>query len=398
MLFRRSKTSAIEPAARPPRRGLKPLLYSLVAVVAVGTLVAFRVNSAKKEEPAKAAAPALEFTRADIAVVELRELSRTLPISGSLSPVTQSTVRVKVPGEVRRVTVREGERVAAGQLLAEIDTVDLQARLDAQVAALEEAKARLSIAAKNRDNAQKLLQQGFIAQNAFDTTQSGFEAAAAAVNSAEAQVRLARNATQDAVVRAPIGGIVAKKMVNAGEKVSVDSPIVTIVDLAKMEIEAPAPAAEIPGLRIGQTAAFRVDGFGERTFAGRLERINPTTEPGSRSITVYLSVGNEDGALKGGMFAKGSLILDRSAPAPTIPASAVREEAGQTYVFTVEQGKVARRPVRLGLREEQSGLVEVVSGLEKGAAVVGASTIGLKAGMAATVKDAAPPAPKASQG
>jgi RND family efflux transporter MFP subunit len=396
MLFRRTKSTAIEPTARPRRRGLKPLLYSLVAIVAVGSLVAFRVNSARKEEPAKTAAPALEFTRADIAVVELRELSRTLPISGSLSPVAQSTVRSKVPGEIRRVTVREGERVAQGQLLAEIDTVDLQARLDAQVAALEEARARLSIAAKNRDNAQKLLQQGFIAQNAFDTTQSGFEAAAAAANSAEAQVRLARNATKDAVVRAPIDGIVAKKMVNAGEKVSVDSPVVLIVDLAKMEIEAPAPAAEIPGLRIGQTAAFRVDGFGERTFAGRLERINPTTEPGSRSINVYLSVGNLDGALKGGMFAKGSLILEKGTPAPAIPGSAVREEAGQTFVFTIEHGKVVRRAVRLGLREEQTGLVEVVSGLEKGVAVVGASTIGLKAGMAATVKEAAPPAPKAS--
>jgi len=398
MLLRRTKSTAIEATARPQRRGLKALLYSLVAIIAVGTLVAFRVNSAKKEEPAKTAAPVLEFTRADIAVVELRALARTLPISGSLSPVTQSTVRSKVPGEIRRVLVREGERVAAGQLLAEIDTVDLQARLDAQVASLEEAKARLSIAAKNRDNAQKLNKQGFISQNAFDTSQSGFEAAAAAAKSAEAQVRLARNAMQDAVVRAPIDGIVAKKMINAGEKVGVDSPLVTIVDLAKMEIEVLAPASEIPGIRIGQTASFRVDGFGERSFAGRLERINPTTEPGSRAITVYLSVGNQDGLLKGGMFAKGSLILDKGEPAPTIPASALQEEAGQAFVYTVEQGKIGRRAVKIGLREEQTGLVEVVSGLEKGVAVVAARTIGLKAGAAARVLDAAAPAAKASQG
>jgi RND family efflux transporter MFP subunit len=354
------------------------------------------VNSAKKESPAKATAPVLEFTPADIAVVELRALARTLPISGSLSPVTQSTVRSKVPGEIRRVAVREGERVAQGQLLAEIDTVDLQARLDAQVAALEESKARLTIAVKNRDNAQALLKQGFISQNAFDTTQSGFEAAAAAVKSAEAQVRLARNATQDAIVRAPIGGIVSKKMINAGEKVGVDSPLVTIVDLARMEIEVLAPAAEIPRIRIGQPATFRVDGFGDRDFAGRLERINPTTEAGSRAITVYLSVANQEGVLKGGMFAKGSLVLDRSEPAPTIPASAVREEAGQTFVFTVEQGKVGRRSVKLGLRDEQSGLVEIVSGLEKGVQVVGASTIGLKAGLDAKVKDSAPPPAKSS--
>jgi RND family efflux transporter MFP subunit len=396
MFSRKTQSPAAELSPRPKRRGLKAALYSLAAVIAVGSLVAFRVNSAKKESPAKATAPVLEFTPADIAVVELRALARTLPISGSLSPVTQSTVRSKVPGEIRRVAVREGERVAQGQLLAEIDTVDLQARLDAQVAALEESKARLTIAVKNRDNAQALLKQGFISQNAFDTTQSGFEAAAAAVKSAEAQVRLARNATQDAIVRAPIGGIVSKKMINAGEKVGVDSPLVTIVDLARMEIEVLAPAAEIPRIRIGQPATFRVDGFGERDFAGRLERINPTTEAGSRAITVYLSVANQEGVLKGGMFAKGSLVLDRSEPAPTIPASAVREEAGQTFVFTVEQGKVGRRSVKLGLRDEQSGLVEIVSGLEKGVQVVGASTIGLKAGLDAKVKDSAPPPAKSS--
>jgi RND family efflux transporter MFP subunit len=241
----------------------------------------------------------------------------------------------------------------------------------------------------------QLHKQGFISQNAFDTTQSAYEAAAASAKSAEAQVRLARNATQDAVVRAPIAGVVAKKMVNAGEKVGIDGALVTIVDLARMEIEAPAPAAEIPAIRVGESATFRVDGFGDRAFTGRLERINPTTEPGSRSITLYLSVDNRDGVLRGGMFAKGSLVLDKSAPAPVIPATAVREEAGQTFVFTVEQGKVGRRAVQLGLREEQSGLVEVRSGLEKGVAVVSARTIGLKAGAPAVVKDAAAAPPGA---
>ncbi|MDH5264139.1 MAG: efflux RND transporter periplasmic adaptor subunit [Betaproteobacteria bacterium] len=396
MFFRKSHSATAGPTARAPRRALKPVLLVLGLAVVIGSLVAFRESPAKKEEPGKGAAPTLEFTPADIAVVELRELSRILPISGSLSPVVQSTVRSKVPGEVRRVLFLEGEKVAQGQLLVEIDTADLQARLDAQVASLEEARARLSIAAKNRDNGEQLRRQGFISQNAFDTTQSAYEAAAAGVKSAEAQVRLARNATQDAVVRAPIAGVVAKKMVNAGEKVGVDTALVTIVDLTRMEIEAPAPASEVPAIRIGEAATFRVGGFGERDFTGRLERINPTTEPGSRSITLYLSVDNRDGALRGGMFAKGSLVLDKSAAAPVIPATAVREEAGQSFVFTVEQGKVGRRAVQLGMREEQSGLVEVRSGLEKGVAVVSARTIGLKAGAPAVVKDAAAAPPKSS--
>jgi membrane fusion protein (multidrug efflux system) len=395
MFFRKSKSSAAEPSSRPPRRILKPLLLTSVVVIVVGSLIAFRGNGAKKEDPAKGAPPVMEFAPADVAVVELRQLVRTLPISGSLSPVTQSTVRAKVPGEIRRVHVREGEKVAQGQLLAEIDTADLQARLDAQAAILEEAKARLSIAVKNRDNAQQLLKQGFISQNSFDTTQSGYEAAAAGVKSAEAQLRLARNATQDAIVRAPIGGIVAKKMINAGEKVNVDSPLFALVDLARMEIEAPAPASEIPGIRIGQAATFRVDGFGDREFSGKLERINPTTEPGSRSITIYLSVVNPEGVLRGGMFAKGNVILEKGEPSPTIPATALREEAGQAFVFTLENGKIGRRAVTLGLREELAGLVEVRSGLEKGVTVVSSRAMGLKVGSAAVLKAPAPEAPAA---
>ena len=135
MLFGPKKDSAPHSAPSRARRFAKPAIAVALVVVA-GSLVAFRVSSARKDETAKPPAPVLEFTPADVAVVELRRLARTIPISGSLSPVAQSTVRSKVPGEVRRVLVREGEKVARGQLLAEIDTADLQARLDAQVAAL----------------------------------------------------------------------------------------------------------------------------------------------------------------------------------------------------------------------------------------------------------------------
>ncbi len=371
---------------------VKVTVAGLSAALVVGSLVAWRASSAKKEEKKPGTDIVLEFAPADLTTVENRELSRTLPFSGSLSPVIQSTVKSKVSGEVRQVLAREGERVSQGQVLAQIDTADLQARLDAQVAALEEAKARWSIADKNRESNLKLLKQNFISQNAFDTTNSTLDASAASVRSAEAQARLARNAMQDAVVRAPISGILAKKMVNAGEKVGPDSPMFTVVDLAKMEIEAPAPASEIPGVKVGQTATFKVDGFGERVFEGRVERINPVTEQGSRSITLYLSVANRDGALKGGMFAKGFLVLAKTQPGAVVPFAAIREDAGESFVFTLESGKIAKRTVTLGLREEQAGLVEIRNGLTNGTQVVSARMVGLKAGASAIVKSPVPPA------
>lgn len=363
----------------------KPLILSIAIAAIVASLVGYRATQAKPE-PRKSGPVTLEFTPADIAVVELKSLTRSIPFSGSLAPVVQTAVKSKVPGEVTRVLVREGEAVKSGQLMAQIDTTDLQARLDAQAAALEEAKARLKIADKNRANNQQLLRQKFISQNAYDTADSTYEAAGAGVRSQEAQLRIARKALDDAAVRAPIEGVVASRTVHAGEKVGVDQALFTLVDLGRMEIEAPAPASEIPSVRAGQAASFRVDGFAERAFEGRVERINPTAQPGSRAITLYISVRNPDGALRGGMFAKGEIVLDRGQPAAVIPATAVREESGQPYVFTIEGGKIARRPIKVGATNELEGLVEVVSGLERGMSVVAARVSGLKAGAPAKMK------------
>jgi RND family efflux transporter MFP subunit len=367
------------------RRWLKPAIIATSIVLVGGLIVGLRMSQMKKDEPNKEKV-VLEFTSADVAMVETRELQRTLSVSGSLTPVLQSTVRSKVPGEVQKVLVREGDRVTEGQVIAIIDTADLKSKYDAQVAALEENKARASLAEKNRENNQQLLRQKFISQNAFDTTQSAYDAAIAAVKSADAQLRIADKAMHDAVVRSPFAGVVARRMVNIGEKVGIDSPLFTVVDLGKMEIEAPAPASEIPGVKVGQVAQFRVDGFAERVFEGRIERINPTADANSRAIMLYVSVANRDGLLKGGMFAKGQLILDKTPPTAVVPAGALREEAGQAYVFTIEDGKVVRRPVSVGLREE--GLVEI-RGLEKGVPVVRTRMTDLKPGTAAILKTSA---------
>src|SRR6185436_14611096 len=222
------KRSAMFPSSR--RRFLKPVLVVATIVLIAGSLVGLRMTQAKKDEP-KGAKVVLEFTQADVAMVEMRELQRTLSLSGSLSPVLQATVRSKVPGEVQKVMVREGDRVSEGQVIATLDTADLKARVDAQVATLEETRAKETLARKNRENNQALLRQNFISQNAFDTTQSTYEAAAAGVRSAEAQARIAEKALQDAVVRAPFAGVVSRRMINVGEKLSVDSPMFTVVDL-----------------------------------------------------------------------------------------------------------------------------------------------------------------------
>jgi membrane fusion protein (multidrug efflux system) len=157
-----------------------------------------------------------------------------------------------------------------------------------------------------------------------------------------------------------------------------------------MELQAMVPANDIPELSAGMKVALAIDGFGERRFTGTIERINPTTEPGTRAILVFIRIPNPDGALRGGMFGTGRVTLAAGAPVPTLPAVAVRTEAGQNFVWTIEGGKLARRIVTVGKRDDAQGRVEVKTALPKGVPILAAPFDNLKIGAPALVRAATP--------
>jgi RND family efflux transporter MFP subunit len=389
MFFKkRSTPDMAEPRMpHPKKRGwVKVSVGLLTAALVGGSLVAWRVSSAKKDEPKKDVEKVYEFAKGDLAAVGPFELGHVVPISGTLKPLVQAVVKSKVAAEVAKVHVQEGERVTSGQVLVSLDTADLRARYDAQLAAVAEMKAKLDLALKNEANNRQLLQKNFISQNAFDAVSNTAEVARANLRSAEAQAAISQRALGDATIRAPFNGIVAKRMVNIGEKVSPDMSVIQVVDLSRMELEASVPVGEIPGIKIGQEMSFTVDGFADRRFQGKVERINPSAEAGSRSISVFLALPNADQSLKGGMFATGKLAAQSRGAVNAIPLVALREEGGQSYVFVVEKDKVERKPVAAGTRNVDIGMVEIKEGLTVGAQVVAVKMEGLKAGAKAILK------------
>jgi RND family efflux transporter MFP subunit len=364
----------------------------VVSLVAAGGLYAAKRFGAPPAAVAKApeAPVTLEFGAADLAYVTSAPMSRWLPVSGTLTPVNQATVKAKVSGEVRQLLVREGEAVRAGQRLGKIDTADLEAKLIERQGALESARAQMALAEKTRASNVKLLNEKFISQTAFDSSQSGLDVAKGNVKSIEAQVKLAENALKDAEIVAPIAGIVGKRHAQPGEKVAFDAPLVTVVDLSDLELQAMVPAIDVPGLAVGMNVELAVDGFGERKFAGRIARINPSTEPGTRAILVYVALKNADAALRSGMFANGRVALAASEPIASLPQAAVRTEAGQSYIWVIADGKLARRVVTLGRRDDVAGLVEIRSTLPKNLPVLANKMENLKEGSPALVKAPSP--------
>jgi len=373
------------------RRAFGAAVVLLVAGVVAGTVALRVIKKVNETAGGKDGPPVvLEFSPDDLTRVEVLPLARWLPVSGAVEPVRQATVKAKVSGDVRQINVREGEPVRAGQVLARIDTADLEARLLERIGALESAKAQLAMAAKTQATNRALLKQNFISQNAYDNSESSHGVFRGSVKSAEAQVQLARNALRDAVATSPLSGQVAKRHVQPGEKVGFDSPLVTVVDLTEMELQAAVPAVDVPELTIGKAVELSIDGFGERRFSGRVDRINPSAEPGTRAILVYVGISNADGALRGGMFATGRVALGASAPAATLPATAVRTDAGQTYVWTLEDGKLVKRGIVTGRRDDAAGRIEVKTALAPGVPVLAARFDNLRDGAPAIVTAPAP--------
>lgn len=366
----------------------------IVVVLVVGALagsVALRANR-NAEASAPGATVPLEFAKSDLAYVQPATLTRWLPLSGTLQPVNQTTVKAKVSGEIRQVSVREGQAVKAGQSIVRFDTADLEAKLTDRIGALEASRAQLELAEKTREQSQQLLKQKFISQTAYDSAQSNLSVTQGTLKSNEAQVQLARNALRDGSVTAPLSGVVAKRHVQPGEKVPFDAPLVTIVDLTEMELQAMVPANDIPELNVGMKVALAIDGFGERRFTGTIDRINPTTEAGTRAILVFIHIPNPDGALRGGMFGTGRVTLAAGVPVPTLPANAIRTEAGQNFVWTIEDAKLARRIVTVGRRDDAAGRVEVKTALPQGVPILAAPFDNLKIGLPALVRTTTPAA------
>ena len=292
-------------------------------------------------------------------------------------------MKAKVAGELVEVTVREGESVKQGQVLARIDPTEVRARVAAREADVEAASAQLVWAQKNRDQQKALLDKAFISQSAFDNIQSNYDVAVAKLRAAEAELVVAKKSLGDAVLVAPFAGMVSQRHAQPGERVALDAKVITVVDLSRLQLEAAVPPAAIGQVRVGQAVAFRVDGFGERDFGGRIERINPaaTVPARARSASTRSSTTRE-GVLRGGMFAQGALTLSRIDGALAVPASAVREEIGQTFVYAIDDGLVKRKNVKVGAADA-AGRVQVLDGLAAGERIVRVNLGALRDGVSA---------------
>jgi RND family efflux transporter MFP subunit len=355
------------------RRNWKWLLAALIALLVVAggwrTVSGRRAQQAAEAQLAtQRAQPTVELAAGDVVRAEVRELQRALPVSGSLKAVDSAYVKARVPGELQGLTLREGDAVKAGQVIARIDATEMQARLKQAREQADAAQAQIDIAERQFSNNKALVDQGFISRSALDTSANNLAAAQSNHKAALAAVDLAAKGMEDTVLRAPISGMVSQRLAQPGERVPVDGRVVEIVDLSRLELEATLSAADSVEVQVGQLAQLQVEGSA-RPVTARVVRINPSAQAGSRSVMGYLAVVDPTG-LRQGLFAQGTLGIGR-ASALAVPLSAVRTDKPAPYVQVVEDNKVAHKAVATGARGEVEKDSWVgVTGLQPGAAVV----------------------------
>ena len=371
------------------------VLLTLIAVVALGWRGYAARQATRQAQSAPVKDPVIELSAIDMATAHVVELTSGLPISGALKAVNSAIVKARVPGELQGLTVREGDRVEAGQVIARVESTEYADRVRQAQQQADAAKAQVEIAQRQVDNNAALVRQGFISKTAADNSLASLNTAQANHRAAQAGIDVLRKSLADTVLRAPISGQVSQRLAQPGERVAPEARIVEIVDLSRLELEASISPADSVAVRVGQQALLRIEGVAQ-PIAATVARINPSAQAGSRSVLIYLTVAAQPG-LRQGLFAQGQLATETQR-ALAVPLNAVRTDKPLPYVQVVEGDRIAHRTVQTGVRGQVDGELWVaVQGVADGARVLRGAAGVVREGT--QVKLAAPVAPaSAAQG
>ncbi len=334
----------------------------------------------------------------DVQTAAVSEITEQIEVTGSLEPKFSVDVKSQISGQVRRVYVHEWVRVRKGQPLALIDVAETEAQVKRAQAGLESARAshaQAQVALNRADREQtrmaKLKEAGLATQQAMDDARTEVEAARARVGAAAAQIGVASEELRQSrlrlakgAVNAPMAGTVAMRDVNVGDLVSdaaAGKPIFRIVDNRLLNLTFAVSSVDSARIKPGQALEFSVDSMPGKLFSGRVMHVNPELSASDRSMKVIAEVPNVPEVLKGGLFAKGRIIIGKRANILQVPRNAINGfdlTARKGILFVVENGLARSREVTSGSVTNE--LVEIVSGLKAGEQYVVRGGFNLKDG------------------
>ena len=337
-----------------------------------------------------------------VALVHQDSVPRAVDVVGTLAAVDQVTVSSEADGKVEKINADLGDRVRAGQVLIQLDDEKQRYAYEQQQAALartlaqygapdpehlpaieetpdaKRTKADLAQAEQSYERAAELFKRTLIPQQALDDAKTAVETKKAtydaslhnarnlraSIQASQATMKLAARTLRDAEIRAPFDGYVEKRLVNLGELVKAQMPVMAIVRLDPLKVIAEIPEKMAPWIKDGQPVELHVDAYPDQAFIGRVSRISPAVNTATRAFPFEALVPNKDARLKPGTFARVHIESDKIDTVLTLPYTTMQYRYGVNRVFVIDGDKLAVRELKVG--DRVGDRIEIISGVKAG--------------------------------
>jgi len=330
----------------------------------------------------------LELASSEIADIRPTSMAERLRVSGDLEPINRAVLHAKDGGRIVEVRAVAGQAVKAGDVLVRFETDDLRSILGQREGDRDVAMAEMLLAMQSLNRIEQLAVKNIASQEQLDKARSEVTATTARLKSLSAQADIARTGLRDAEILAPFDGVISKRAIDPGSRVAAGAELFTLVDTSVLEAKVLVSTRDVPRIAIGQRAELHIDGLDRQTVFGRVDRIGPVADPGTRFIPVYIRLSDNDARLRGGMFATGSILIRRNEDAIVIPAISLRRDETGDYVLKLKRGRLVRQPVTVGSGWGGKDSVEISRGLAYGDTIVTVPLPRLKPDVAVTIPKA----------
>jgi membrane fusion protein (multidrug efflux system) len=341
---------------------MKHLLQSKLAprLLAV-TLLGLTAGCSKPADKADAApvvkAPPPPPVKVTQGAVVVQKMPQYLLLTGSIAADKQSEVAANVSGQIISTYVEIGQTVKAGQPIAVVDSKASSFSAAAAAAQLKSAETQLALANSECERSESLFKQGALAQADYDRAKAQCQGSVFQAQATKAQADLASKMAGDAIIRAPLSGVVGARYVNVGEYVQPPSKVASIYAVSPVRVSIAVPEQSVGKISQDQVVELTVGAYGDRPFPGKVKYISPALRAQTRDLMVDALVDNADGALKAGMFATVRIVTGE-AEEKTVPASAIRAEGTVKRLFLAKDHAAVEMVVQTGV--EKDGRVVVL--------------------------------------
>ncbi len=359
--------------------------------IALAAAVLALVAAVACKKPAAKTAADETFGAAPVKVFKVRRerITEKITYTSTLEAWNKINITPEVGGKIARIDVQEGDRVAQGQVLAELETETIRLQLRQAQAGVAVAEAAYADAQRNKERMDRLIKENAVSEQQREKVQLGFDSAAAQLEQARAGLNLAQHALDVSIMKAPFAGVVASKNAQVGDVINPmmggyaaggAGGVLTLMDYSRIKVDVDVSSEDIARIRKGQEVLLRVGAFPGREFRGVVRLVNLTADPLNKKFGIEAAFDNPEGLLRPGTFGDIVFELESHENALVVPQKAVLENS---YVFVVEGGKAVKKTVALGL--QNTTMIEILDGLAEGASVVVDGNYGLEDGGAVQV-------------